>query len=96
MDYRVHITAAVRDAVLATGVNIHDTNRHDAVVWRTNYALTILFRQAALRGVDEQVISGFFKLSAHEMHRLPKLVDSIMTARVADVGRALITYDSNH
>jgi len=96
VDYRVHLTAAVKDAVLATGVSIHDRNRYEALVWRTNYALTILFRQAALRGVDEQVIGGFFKLSAHEMHRLPKLVDSIMVARLPDVGRALIAYNDNH
>lgn len=96
MDYRVSITAAVKDAVLATGVNIHDRNRYHAVTWHTNYAITSLFRQAALRGVERQVIDGFFKLSAHEMHRLPALVQSIWEGRTADVGRALIAYDANH
>lgn len=96
MDYRANITAAVKDAVLATGVNIHDRNRYHAVTWHTNRAITILFRQAALRGVERQVIDGFFKLSAHEMHRLPALVKSIWEGRVADVGRALIAYDANH
>jgi len=96
MDYRSHLTAAVRDAVLATGVSIHDRNRYHAVTWNTNYAITSLFRQAALRGCDRAVIDGFFKLSAHEMHRLPKLVDSVWAGRVAEVGRALIAYNDNH
>lgn len=96
MDYRASITAAVRDAVLATGVSIHHRNRYHAVTWHTNRAITILFREASLRGVDQQVIDGFFKLSAHEMHRLPALVKSIWEGRTADVGRALIAYNDNH
>lgn len=96
MDYRAHLTAAVKDAVLASGVNIHHRNRYHAVTWHVNYAITTLFRQAALRGVDRQVIDGYFKLSAREMHRLPALVESVWAGRVADVGRALIAYDNDN
>ena len=96
MDYRAHLTAAVKDAVLATGVSIHHTNLYQSKVWHANRALTILFRQAALRGVDQQVIDGFFKLSNGELYRLPKLVQSIWEGRVAEVGRALIAYNDDH
>lgn len=91
-----HLTAAVKDAVLATGVSIHDTNRYRATVARTTRALTQLVEQAALRGLDERVMSGFFKLSANEPQRLPKLVDSIVGLRLPDVARALLAYDASH
>lgn len=96
MDYRAHITAAVKDVMLAEGVSVHDRNRYNAMTARTTYALTALFRQAALRGVEQQVIDGFFKLSANEMHRLPKLVGSIIECRLPAVGRALIDYNASN
>lgn len=96
MDYRRHLTAAVKDAVLATGVSIHHTNRYNAVTWHANRAITLVFRIASLRGQDQQVIDGYFKLSAHEMHRLPALVRSVWAGRTNDVISALIAYNDNH
>lgn len=96
MDYRSHLTAAVKDAVLATGIPAWDTNRHTATVRRTNRAITDLFEQAALRGLGDAVVGGYFKLSANEPHRLPRLVDSIVALRLPEVAKALVAYDQQH
>lgn len=90
-----HLTAAVKDAVQATGIEPWDSRRN-ATVARATRALTALFEQAALKGCEDKVISGYFKLSANEPHRLPKLVDSIVALRLPDVARALVAYDGTH
>lgn len=91
-----YLTAAVKDAVLATGISIHDTNRHTAAVRKATNSLRALADAAAERGLDEEVWAGFFKLSANEPHRLPKLVDSIVMCRLPEVGRALVEYNRTH
>lgn len=91
-----HLTAMVKDTVLASGVAAWDVNRRHAVTARATRALTQLVEQSALRGMDDQVISGFFKLSAREPHRLTKLVDSIVMLRLPEVAMALVAYDAAH
>lgn len=91
-----HLTAMVKDTVLASGIAAWDTNRRHAVTARTTRALTQLIEQSALRGLDEQVIGGFFKLSAREPHRLNKLVDSIVGCRLPQVAMALVAYNAEH
>ena len=93
-----HLTAAVRDAVLATNTPAWDP-RHNAQVFNATYALKMLAVQAALRGpaVEERLWNGYFKLAAHESHRLPALVSSITLGRLDDVARSLLAYnDDNH
>lgn len=90
-----HLTAAVQDAVLAAGIPAWD-GRYNATVARATRALTALFEAAALRGLLDDVVAGYFKLSANEPHRLPKLVDSIVLLRLPEVGRALVTYNAEH
>lgn len=92
-----HLTAAAREAVLATNIPAWDP-RYSAKVFNANYALKILAVQSALRGpvVEERVWDGYFKLAAHEPQRLPALVTSIFQGRINDVARALIAYNDNH
>ena len=89
-----HLTAAVKDAVQATGIAPWDSRRTAATAKATR-ALTVLAEAAALRGsaVEDRVWGGYFKLSANEPQRLPKLVDSIVMLRLDDVARALMAYD---
>lgn len=94
MDYRQHLTAAVKDVVLATGISVHDTNRHRAAVARTTRALSALFQASTEHGLVDDVVAGFFKLSAREPGRLPKLVDSIVGLRLPAVARALVDYNA--
>lgn len=96
MDYRQHLTAAVKDVVLATGISIHDTNRHRIAVARATRALTSLFEASAEHGMVDDVIAGFFKLSAAEPHRLPKMTNSIVALRLPAVARALVNYNNEH
>jgi len=92
-----HLTAAVKDYVLATGTAAWDP-RHYAVVAKGTRALTVLFEAAEIRGpvVAEAVVRGYFKISANEPHRLPALVDSILMLRLDAVARALLAYDRNN
>lgn len=93
-----HLTAAARDAVLATGIPAWDVNRHTAAVRKATRNLTVLAEAAALRGtrIEEAVWAGYFKLSANEPQRLPALVASIENFRLDDVARGLLAYNANH
>jgi hypothetical protein len=94
---RDYITAAVQDAVHAANIPAWDI-RHNAIVAKATRALTTLDEAAALRGpvVRANLWAGFFKLSANEPHRLPKLVDSIVMLRLDDVARALLRYNRDN
>lgn len=88
-----NLTNAVNDAVLAAGIAAWDP-RHNAAVAKATRALTALAEAAEARGLSEKVWGGFFKLSAREPQRLPKLVDSIVGLRLDDVARALLAYNA--
>lgn len=92
-----NVTAAVKDAVLAAGIAAWDP-RHNAAVAKATRALTALAEAAAMRGpvIEGRVWAGFFKLSANEPNRLPKLVDSIVMLRLDDVARALLRYNRDN
>lgn len=91
------VTAAVKDVVLAAGIAPWDP-RHNAAVAKATRALTALAEAAAMRGpvIEKRVWAGFFKLSANEPNRLPKLVDSIVMLRLDDVARGLLAYHEQH
>lgn len=91
-----HLTAAVREVMATLGISIHHRNQYLAYTGRTTRALKSLFTQAALRGLDQQVIDGFFKLAANEPHRLPAVVNSIVSCRLPQVAMALVAYNDLH
>lgn len=94
---RDYITPAVQDAVRAANVPAWDP-RHNAMVAKATRALSSLDEAAQMRGpvVRANLWAGFFKLSANEPQRLPKLVDSIVLLRLDDVAVALLAYNLNN
>lgn len=94
---RDYLTPAVQDAVRAANIPAWDM-RHNAAVAKATRALTSLDEAASLRGpvVRANLWAGFFKLSANEPQRLPRLVDSIVMLRLDDVARALLRYNRDN
>lgn len=92
-----YLTPAVQDTVRAANVPAWDS-RYNAMVAKATRALTNLDEAAQMRGpvVRADLWAGFFKLSANEPHRLPRLIDSIVMLRLDDVARALLAYNRNN
>jgi hypothetical protein len=94
----VHVTIEARkDAVAAMNPGPSGTPLHTAAVAKATLAIDSLAGFADRRGIADAMWAGYFKLSANEPHRLPKLVASIMRDfRTGDVAYALIRYNDEH
>ena len=94
----MHVTIEARkDAVAAMNPGPSGTPLHTAAVAKATLAIDNLAGFANWLGIADAVWAGYFKLSANEPHRLPKLVASIVRDfRTDDVAYALVRYNEEH